>query len=155
MPRDVPAERRSWLLRRHGVLSRPQLLMLFAVLCGPAATIGAVFLYWGYWPMLACALLEMAVLGACLYQCARHLDDYDRIEISEHSILVEQRRGRRRSRRQLDLWSARLLPTAHEHDPIRINDRSGITLALGRFVPTSQRRHLRAEIGNCLRRHRG
>lgn len=153
MPRDVPAERRSWLLQRHAMLSRPQLLLLFATLCAPAAAIGAVFLYWGYWHLLAYALLEMAALGACLDHCARHLDDYDRIEISEHAIVVEQRR--RHSRRHLDLWTARLLPPAHEHDPIRLDDRYGITLALGSFVPTAERRHLRAEIGNCLRRHGG
>ena len=150
MPRDVPSERRSWTLQRRGVLRRPQLLLLFATLCGPTVGISAVFLYLGYWHMLAYALLEMGALAACLYHYARHLDDYDRIDISENGIVVEQRRGHRRSRRQLDLWTARLLPPAGEDDPIWLSDRHN-QVTVGRFLNPVERRHLADELRQCLR----
>ena len=151
MPRDVPSERRSWLLQKRCILRRPQLTLLFATLCCPTLGVAAGFLYWGYWHMLVYALLEMAALAACLVYYGRHLDDYDRIEISESAIVVEQRRGHRCSYRHLDLWSARLLPPLHEGDPIRINDKRDRIVVLGRFLGAEERRHLPNELGQCLR----
>lgn len=152
MPRDVPSERRSWLLQRRGVLRRPQLLLLFATLCCPTLGISIAFLYWGYWHMLAYALLEMAALAACLWYYGRHLEDYDRIDISENAIVVEQRRGRRCSCRHLDLWSARLLSPVRDGDPIRINDKRDRIVIVGRFLGAAERRHLANELRQCLRR---
>ena len=151
MPRDVPSERRSWLLQRRAALRRPQLIVLFATLCCPTLAISIAFLYWGYWHMLAYALLEMAALAACLWYYGRHLDDYDRIDISENGIVVEQRRGNRCSNRHLDLWSARLLSPLREGDPIRIHDKRDSVVTLGGFLSTEERRHLANELGQCLR----
>jgi uncharacterized membrane protein len=152
MPRDVPSERRSWLLQRRALLRRPQLLLLFATLCCPTLAISVAFLYWGYWHMLAYALLEMAALAGCLVYYGHHLDDYDRIDISESAIVVEQRRGHRCSCRQLDLWSARLLSPVRDGDPIRIDDKRESVVVLGRFLSAAERRHLADELGQCLRR---
>jgi len=151
MPRDVPSERRSWLLQRRGVLRRPHLMLLFATLCGPTMGISIVFLYFGYWHMLAYALLEMTTLGTCLLHYARHLDDYDRIDISENGIVVEQRRANRRSHLQLDLWTTRLLPSAGDGGPIRLDDHHDHMVVLGGFLGAAERRHLAAELGQCLR----
>lgn len=151
MPRDMPSERRSWLLQPRRLLRRPQLLLLYGSLCCPTVGISIAFLYWGYWHMLAYALLEMAVLAACLHHYARHLDDYDRIEISENAIVVEQRRARRSSRRQLDLWTARLLPPVREGGPVRLNDRHS-QITVGPFLSSTERRHLASELRQCLRR---
>lgn len=150
MPRDVPSERHSWLLQRRAVLRRPQLLLLFATLCGPTVGIGMMFLYLGYWHMLAYALLEMAALAACLSHYARHLDDYDRIDISESIIVVEQRRGHRRSRHHLNLWTARLLLPARECDAIRLDDRHS-RITVGPYLTPTERRHLADELRKCLR----
>lgn len=152
MPRDVPSERRSWLLQRRALLQRPQLTVLFATLCCPTLGIAAGFAYLGYWHMLAYALLEMAALAACLWYYGRHLDDYDRIEISESAIVVEQRRGRRCSYRHLDLWSAHLLSPILDGDPIRIDDKRGRMVVLGRFLSAADRRRLANELGQCMRR---
>ena len=152
MPRDVPSERRSWLLQRRSVLRRPQLLLLFATLCCPTLAISVAFLYWGYWHMLAYALLEMAALAACLVYYGHHLDDYDRIDISENGIVVEQRRGHRCSCRQLDLLSARVMAPAGEDDAIQLNDCYDHTVVVGRFLSAAERRHLSTELGQCLRR---
>ena len=152
MPRDVPSERRSWLLQKRCVLHRPQLALLFATLCCPTLGVAAGFVYLGYWHMLAYATLEMLAVAACLWHYERHLDDYDRIEISETAIVVEQRRGHRCSYRHLDLWSARLMPPARDGDPIRINDKRNRLVVLGRFLTEEERRHLANELGQCLRR---
>jgi uncharacterized membrane protein len=152
MPRDVPSERRSWLLRRRAVLSQRQLALLFASVCAPTLLVAAAFLWWGYWHMLAYALLEMAALGACLRHHGRHAGDYDRIDISENGIVVEQRRADRHSRHHLDLWTARLMPPAREGDPICLDDRHHQTVALGRFVSAAESRRLTAELAQCLRR---
>ncbi|SEN59926.1 Uncharacterized membrane protein [Duganella sp. CF517] len=152
MPRDVPSERRSWVLRRRAVLRRPQLSLLFATLCCPTLAISIVFLCWGYWHMLAYALLEMTALAACLGYYGRHLDDYDRIDISEDGIVIEQRSGHRCSYRHLDLWSTRLLSPRRDGDPVRLNDRQHRTVELGRFLGAEERRHLAYELNQCLRR---
>ena len=152
MPRDVPSERRSWLLQRRSVLRRPQLLLLFATLCCPTLAISVAFLYWGYWHMLAYALLEMAALAGCLVYYGRHLDDYDRIDISESAIVVEQRRGNGYNYRRLDLWSARLLSPVGKDDPIQLNDRYDHKVVVGRFLSTAERRHLSTELSQCMRR---
>jgi uncharacterized membrane protein len=150
MPRDVPSERRSWLLQRRALLQRPQLTVLFATLCCPTLGVAAGFAYLGYWHMLAYALLEMAALAACLWYYGRHLDDYDRIEISESAIVVEQRRGHRRSRYQLNLWTARLLLPARESDAIRFDD-CHRQITVGSFLNPSERRHLADELRQCMR----
>lgn len=152
MPRDVPSERRSWLLQRRAALRRPQLIVLFATLCCPTLAISIAFLYWGYWHMLAYALLEMAALAACLWYYGRHLDDYDRIDISENGIVVEQRRGDRCSYRHLDLWSARLLSPVGKDDSIQLNDRYNHRVVVGRFLSPAERCHLSTELGQCLHR---
>ena len=150
MPRDVPSERRSWLLRRRAVLRRPQLLLLFVTLCCPTLGVAAGFVYLGYWHMLAYALLEMAALAACLGHYGRHLDDYDRIDISESAIVVEQRRGRRYSLHKLDLWSARLLLPERQRDAIRLNDHDS-QITVGPFLNSAERRHLADELRQCMR----
>ena len=152
MPRDVPSERRTWLLRRRVALSQRQLALLFASLSAPTLAVSAAFLWWGYWHMLAYAALELAAVGACLRHYARHAGDYDRIDISENAIVVEQRRAGRHSLHQLDLWTARLLPAARESDPICLNDRHDHVVTLGRLVSAAERRRLTAELGQCLRR---
>jgi len=154
MPRDVPSERRSWLLQRRDVLSRRQLALLFASLCAPTLLVAAAFLWWGYWHMLAYAALELAALAACLRHYASHAGDYDRIDISESGIMIEQRRARRCSRRRLNPWSARLLPPGRDGDPIVIRD-GDAQIALGSFLAPGQRRHLAIELSSCLRGNQG
>jgi uncharacterized membrane protein len=152
MPRDVPSERRTWLLRRRVALNQRQLALLFASLCAPTLLVAAAFLWWGYWHMLAYATLELAALGACLRHYARHAGDYDRIDISENAIVVEQCRAERHSLHHLDLWTARLLPPARDGDPICLNDRHDQIIALGRFASAAERRRFSAELAQCLRR---
>ena len=153
MPRDMPSERRSWLLQKRCVLRRPQLTLLFATLCAPTLGVGVGFLFLGYWHILGYALLEMAALALCLHMYAKHLDDYDRIDISEIGIVIEQRRGADCSRRQLDLWTTRLMPSERESDPIRLSDHRDRMVVLGRFLSTQERRYISAELGQWLRRH--
>jgi uncharacterized membrane protein len=155
MPRDVPSERRTWLLRRRVALNERQLALLFVSLCAPTLAVSAAFLWWGYWHMLAYAALELAALGACLRHYARHAGDYDRIDISENAIVIEQRRGGRHSLHHLDLWTARLLPTARDGDPICINDRHDHVVTLGRLISGAERHRLTTELAQCLRRNAG
>ena len=151
MPRDVPSERRSWLLQRRAVLRRPQLIVLFVTLCCPTLGVAAGFVYLGYWHMLAYALLEMAALAACLWYYGRHLDDYDRIEISEAAIFIEQRRARRCRRHLLQPWSTRLLPPERDGDPIRLQAEGlPVPVPLGGFLTPDQKRLVAMELGRYL-----
>ena len=67
MPRDVPSERRSWLLQRRDVLSQRQIGLLFATVCAPTLLVAAAFLWWGYWHMLAYAALELGESLTSMY----------------------------------------------------------------------------------------
>lgn len=146
MPRDVPSEYHSWLLQRHSVLSRRQLRMLFACLCGPSLLLAAGFLWWGYWYILAYALLEMSVVAACLRHHARHAADYDRIDITPAVILIEQRRAQRLHRHQLNPRTTHLLTA-----PPRLTS-SDNEVILAEFLPPLQRQRLAADIAIHLRK---
>lgn len=145
MPRDASSEHHSWLLQRHSTLSRRQLRLLFAGLCGPALLLALVFLWWGYWYMLAYALLEMAAVAACLRHHARHAADYDRIDITPAAIIIEQRRARRLRRHTLNPSTTRLLTS-----PLRLASRDA-EVTLAEFLPPSQRQRLAADIASYLR----
>ncbi len=145
MPRDVPSEHHSWLLQRHSILSRRQWRLLFAGLCGPALLLAVGFLWWGYWYMLAFALLEMAAVAACLRHHARHAADYDRIDITPAAIIIEQRRARRLRRHSLHPWATRLLAA-----PLRLASRD-TEVTLAEFLPPSRRQRLAADIARYLR----
>jgi uncharacterized membrane protein len=149
MPRDTHSEGRSWLLQRRNTLNRRHLVLLFASLCAPTLLVALAFTWWGYWHMLAYALLEMAALAACLRHYARHARDYDRIDIAPGVIVIEQRRADRCSRRHLNPWSARLLPPGRDGDPIRL-EHSGGQIALGKFLSPVQRRQLASELACFL-----
>lgn len=144
MPRDVPSEYHSWLLQRHSILSQRQWRMLFAGLCGPALLLALAFLWWGYWYMLAYAMLEMTVVAACLRHHARHEADYDRIDISPAAIVIEQRRAKRLQRHQLNPWATRLLTS-----PLRLASRD-TEVTLAEFLPPLQCQRLAADIANYL-----
>ncbi|MRW91614.1 DUF2244 domain-containing protein [Duganella sp. FT80W] len=145
MPRDVPSERRSWLLRRRSVMSRRQLKLLFAALCVPSLLIAASFLWWGYWYILAYSVLELSVIALCLRHHARHSGDYDRIDISPAVIIIKQRRARNRRRVLLNPCTTRLQAPARERDPLVLSDlETRITLA--EFLPAAQRRQLALDL---------
>ncbi len=150
MPRDVPPEPRSWLLERRCTLTQRQLALAFVTLCVPSALVALAFLWQGYWYVLVYATLEQAALAMCLRHCARHRDDYDRIDISSGVIVVAQRRGLQRSELRLQPRTTRLLPPRRDGDPIQLEDR-GEQIEVGRFLGPAQRRRLADELAVCLR----
>jgi uncharacterized membrane protein len=149
MPRDLPPEYRSWLLRRRSGLLRRQLLLVFMSLCVPSLIIALGFGSQGYWPIMAFSGLELVVLGGLLLYWLRHADDYDRIDITLEGIVIEQRRARVQQRLRLNTWSVRLIPPQRDADPIRLADRSH-TIALGTLVNPAHRRQVEQEIARFL-----
>ena len=149
MPRDLPPEYRSWLLRRRGGLLRQQMLLAFVTLSAPTLVIALGFGARGYWPIMAFSGLELGALAGFLLYWLRHADDYDRIEITLEGIVIEQRRARRQQRLCLNIWSARLIPPARDADPIRLTDQRH-NIAIGAFVDAVQRRQIEQEIARFL-----
>ena len=152
MPRDVPSEPRSWLLERRCALTQRQLALVFVTLCVPSSAVALAFLWQGYWYVLAYAVLEQATLATCLLHCALHRADYDRIDVTAASIVVEQCRGGQRFERKLHPSTTRLLPPKRDSDPIHLEDR-GTQIAVGRFLTAAQRRKLADELATCLSSH--
>lgn len=136
---------RCWWLRRQSALTGGQLLLLGAALCVPTLALSAVFLWWGYWHMLAYAALEAAVMAACLRHQAHHLGDYDRIELSADCLVVEQRRGRKRCLWSLPPWRTLVLmpPTDLALPLLACGD---LRVPLGRHAPAMARRQVAAEL---------
>lgn len=156
MPRDTsignggsgwqgPPLHRCWWLRRRSRLTDRQLLLLGAALCLPTLALAAVFLWWGYWHMLAYAALEAAVMAACLHHHARHLDDFDRIELSADCLLVEQRRGRSHSLWSMPPWRTRVLMPLTDH-AVPLLACGDLRVPLGRHAPAVARRQVAAEL---------
>ena len=140
-----PPLHRCWWLRRRSRLTDRQLLLLGAALCVPTLALAAVFLWWGYWHMLAYAALEAAVMAACLLHHARHLDDFDRIELSADCLVVEQRRGRSHSLWSMPPWRTRVLMplTDHAVPQLACGD---LRVPLGRHAPAVARRQVAIEL---------
>lgn len=145
---DVPGQR-CWWLRRRSTLTDRQLLWLGAALCLPTLTLAAAFLWWGYWHMLAYAALEALVMAACLHHHARHLDDYDRIELSDDCLVVEQRRGRCHCLWSMPPWCTQVLmpPTDLALPLLACGD---LRVQLGRCAPATARRQVAAELTALL-----
>jgi uncharacterized membrane protein len=152
MPRDLPSERHSWLLRRRSVMNQRQLGRLFVLLCLPSLLVAAAFLWWGYWYMLAYAVLELTVLAACLRHHARHAADFDRIDISPAVLVVEQRRARRHHRVLLNPCTARLHLPQRERDPLRLAAPEA-DIVVAEFLSAAQKRQLASELSAHLKFH--
>jgi uncharacterized membrane protein len=149
MPRDLPMDKREWLLRRHCSLAPRQLALAYGVLCLLTSSVAAAFAWHGYWYVPAFSLLEMGAVAWALRYHARHAADYEHIVLRDASLLVEQMRAGRVRHTRLDPYWARIGLPERGDDLIRL-EAKGVAVEVGRFATQAQRRQVARELRQYL-----
>ena len=124
-------------------------LYLLYTLMAVSLTIGIAFLLMGAWIILPYSILELSVLGACMYYCALQCNRQEVITVSEDKVLIE-----RGSRTPSECWNYHRLwakflvqPPRHPWDPAIISIRShGKELELGSFLSKRDKTELVAHL---------
>lgn len=143
----------QWLLKRNCALSPSRLALAVGLIGLVSLVVALVCAYFGAWPVVPFAGLEIVALVVAFVVYGRHAGDYERIVVSPGSVLVESVSADRISRqlmlpervrveyRESDLMGERQL--------IRlVSDRQ--ELAVGRFVPDDRRGLLARELRTSL-----
>ncbi len=112
-------------------------LYLLYTLTGLSVTVGIVFMAMGAWMILPYSLLELFVLGACMYYCLLQCGRQEVITVSEDQVRIE-----RGIRKPSECWSYHRLwakflvqKPRHPWDPAVVSIRShGQELELGSFL---------------------
>ena len=64
-------------------------VVFLSVFMGVSLTIGTGFLIAGAWVVLPFSLLEISVVGYCLYYCVRQCSRQEVITVSDHEVMIE------------------------------------------------------------------
>ncbi|MFT3801727.1 MAG: DUF2244 domain-containing protein [Burkholderiaceae bacterium] len=147
----------QWVLKRNCAMSPARLASSVGLVGLVSLAIAAVCAYFGAWPVLPFAGIEVAALAVAFFVYGRHAGDYERIVVSSGSILVESVIADRVVRRRLQPGRVRVEyregSLAGERQLIRLVS-DGQELAVGRFVPDHRRallaRELRTSLGGRL-----
>ncbi|MDE2196646.1 MAG: DUF2244 domain-containing protein [Gammaproteobacteria bacterium] len=63
----------------------------------------------GFWPVLAYAVVELLLLGLCLYQCWRHGRYAEVITVTGERVIVDKGEGRRTQHQEFSRYWAQLV----------------------------------------------
>lgn len=107
----------------------------------------------GTWAVLPSAVTEIAVIGLCYVLYARHAADGDRVTLSEDTMEVVRRHGRRLHRHEMNpLWVTVCLEDGP--DPKILIRHAGHSVRIGEHVSAAVRRHAATEMKRALARIR-
>jgi uncharacterized membrane protein len=137
-------------IKRNCSISPQDLLCVLALLASVSLGIAAGFAYFGAWPVLPFAGIELAVLAAAFYLNGRHAADYERIALGESGLVVEASNAGRIEHHEFGLSWLRL-DERWRGPELRLVLRSrGDTLEIGQHLDTERRARLAARIRRGL-----
>lgn len=124
-------------------------LYLLYTLMGVSLSIGTAFLFAGAWVILPYSILEMVVLGLCIFYCVRQCNRQEVITISEHEVMIE--RGIYhpvQSWNYYRIWAQFMVKSPrHPWDPAVVSIRShGAELEIGSFLSRRDKTQLIAQL---------
>ena len=138
----------SRVARRNDSLSSTGRFVVFAFLFAVSIGIAAGFAYFGAWPILPFAGIEMLVLFCALRWIERHAADYERISIAGDRVEIEIcEAGRARSHELSRCW-AQLVSGNGASLALRSHGRE---VGIGRHLSDAQRLALARELRRELR----
>jgi uncharacterized membrane protein len=145
-----PEVGQTWTLRKNCSISPRQFVCFYGALAGAALSIATVCAASGAWMVLPCAGLELVGVAALFLLYARHAVDLDRIMLGDGRLVIEQRRGARQTRVELNpLWTQVALQSGRNP---RIEIRyAGSAILVGEYVPVYRRAVVAQELRRCLR----
>jgi len=137
-------------LKRNCSISPQDLLCVLAFVAFVSFGIAAVFAYFGAWPILPFAGMEMFALAAAFYVNGRHAADYERIALADGRLLVEASEAGRLQRHEFNPQWLRIDELRSGRD-LRLLLRSrGGELEIGRHLDPERRASLAARLRNSL-----
>lgn len=136
--------------KRNCSISPRDLLCVLAFAMCVSLGIAAGFAYFGAWPVLPFAGLEMLALATAFYLNGRHAADYERIALAKGGLLVEASDAGRIARREFNpQWSR--LDERRLGRELHLTLRSrGIEIEIGRHLDTERRATLAARLRRSL-----
>jgi uncharacterized membrane protein len=82
-----------WTFRRNNALSPRQMVVSYGLLIGGTLALAIQWAAAGAWFVMPYAVIEVTVCSLLIMGRLRHAHDYDRIELSEGSLVITKRRG--------------------------------------------------------------
>lgn len=141
-------EGRTWVARPNHSLSETGRKQLFVGTAVVSGIIAVAFAFFGAWPVLPFAGIELAFLWWALSRTASSAEDFERITLESGQLTIESRCGARMERHQFQPYWAHLqfdrLPGQRAH---RLLIRShGKEVEVGRLLTEEQKRALATEL---------
>lgn len=135
--RIVLQPNRSWSWRAN--------LIFLAVLAVVSIAIGVSFLLRGFWMILPFNLLELAIVGSCLWHCVRRTHRQEVLTFSDDELLIEQGRDAPEQRHRFKRLFARFFVRRPRHPwyGTRVAVRShGQEVEIGNFLNSDDKKEL-------------
>lgn len=130
-----------------------QTKIIFAGISTVCLGIALVCAWFGFWPVLPFAGLEVTALGWALYKSARRSLDREVIHVVDNAIVVEKGCGRVEQRFELDrTWAdveLRTLPRRWGETRLTLGAR-GERVTVGEFLEPDERRSLERALRACI-----
>jgi uncharacterized membrane protein len=140
-------------LRPHRSLAPGGLLILLGVV-GVVSLLAALrFVYLGAWPVSAILLVDVGLLWGAFQLNNWAARRFEAVELREHELLLRQvdPRGRERAIRFQPYWVRLDKPDPERHDSQLVLRSHGRAVAVGSFLPHSERLAFADTLADALR----
>jgi uncharacterized membrane protein len=133
-------------VKRNCSISPQDLLWVLAFLSCVSLGIASVFAYFGAWPVLPFAGIEVLAIAVAFYLNGRHAADYEHIALAEGRLVVEKSDAGHLRRHEFSVPWLRIEERRHGGD-LRLVLRSGrASVEVGRHLDTERRASLAAHL---------
>lgn len=137
-------------IKRNCSISPRDLLYVLALAACVSLGIATGFAYFGAWPILPFAGLEVLALATAFYLNGRHAADYERIALAEGRLVVETSDVGRIERHEFNPQWLRLDEQRFGHELHLLLRSRGNELEIGRHLDTERRASLAARLRHSL-----
>jgi uncharacterized membrane protein len=148
----------TWLIKRNCSASPRQLALVFGSLVAISFAFGAAFAAHGLWMVLPFVGLELVAVAAAFISYGRRAGDFERIELADGGLVVEQVVGGRRTGWVLDPRQVRVEVEGHSEagSRVRVHLRSPTErIEVGCHLLDARRAQLARALGRALRSAQG
>jgi uncharacterized membrane protein len=149
----------TWLIKRNCSASPTQLALVFGSLVAVSFAFGAGFAAHGLWMVLPFVGLELLAVAAAFICYGRHAGDYERIDLADGGLVVEQVQGGRRTGWVMDPRQVRVEVEEHGTDEgrrVRVHLRSRTErIEVGCHLLDARRTGLARELSQALKSAQG
>lgn len=145
-------EGRTWVARPNCSLSEAGRKKLFVGTATVSGIIALAFAFFGAWPVLPFAGIELILLWWALGRTASTANDFERITLAADQLTVESRCGTCVERHQFQPYWAQLQfvrPPGQRHYRLLIRSH-GKEIEVGRLLTEEQKRALATELNQNL-----